>query len=276
MPIARGRRRQRANQRGLAVDGDGQRRAPRQRFEGQHAGAGVELERRRAGEVLAQPVEQRLPDAVRRRAQAPCPRNGNAPAAVAAADDANAVGCGHGKNGTGSETVEFQFTCAPAGRLPGAVARLPMFDLFKRKPAAEPATDAGDPPGEARRWCERLKAGLGLSRDKLSGAVAGVFRRRVLDDQALDELESALLMADVGVEATEHLLAELRSAIAAPAATPILARCCARRSPISSARSKRRFGLGARGRSSSCWPASTAPARRRRSASSPNGCSSGT
>jgi fused signal recognition particle receptor len=66
------------------------------------------------------------------------------------------------------------------------------------------------PEGPKRSWSERLKAGLGLSREKLSGAVAGAFRRRVLDDQALDELESALLMADVGVEATEHLLADLR------------------------------------------------------------------
>jgi fused signal recognition particle receptor len=66
-------------------------------------------------------------------------------------------------------------------------------------------------PGPRRSWAERLKAGLGLSREKLSGALAGALRRRVLDDEALDELESALLMADVGVEATEHLLTDLRS-----------------------------------------------------------------
>ena len=97
-----------------------------------------------------------------------------------------------------------------------------MFDLFKRKPAPEPAAAADAPlpvaspedvlPGEARRtWSERLKAGLGVSRAKLSGAVSGAFRRRVLDDQALEELESALLMADVGVEATAHLLSDLRA-----------------------------------------------------------------
>jgi fused signal recognition particle receptor len=66
-------------------------------------------------------------------------------------------------------------------------------------------------PGPRRSWAERLKAGLGLSREKLSGALAGALRRRVLDDEALDELESALLMADVGVEATEHLLTDLRA-----------------------------------------------------------------
>ncbi len=107
-----------------------------------------------------------------------------------------------------------------------------MFDLFKRKPPKEspppaetateqagtPASGAGvavsagaDAPPQKRSWTERLKAGLGLSRDKLSGALAGAFRRRVLDDEALDELESALLGADVGVDATTHLLDELRS-----------------------------------------------------------------
>ena len=75
--------------------------------------------------------------------------------------------------------------------------------------AAESPADS--PSSERRSWSERLKAGLGLSREKLSGAVTGAFRRRVLDDEALDELESALLMADVGVEATRHLLEELRT-----------------------------------------------------------------
>jgi fused signal recognition particle receptor len=56
-----------------------------------------------------------------------------------------------------------------------------------------------------------LKSGLGLSREKLSGALSGVFRRRVLDEAALEELENALLMADCGVEATQHLLGELRT-----------------------------------------------------------------
>ena len=67
------------------------------------------------------------------------------------------------------------------------------------------------PPPVAKSWSDRLKSGLGLSREKLSGAITGAFRRRVLDDQALEELESALLMADVGVEATNHLIEDLRA-----------------------------------------------------------------
>ncbi len=87
-----------------------------------------------------------------------------------------------------------------------------MFDLFRKKTdaASVPVSDGGMPAIPALSWTERLKAGLGLSRGKLSGALAGVFSRRKLDDEALEELETALLTADVGVDATEHLLADLR------------------------------------------------------------------
>ena len=90
-----------------------------------------------------------------------------------------------------------------------------MFDLFKRKPVAAPS-DASreapiEAPAETRTWTERLKAGLGLSRGKLAGALTGVFSRRKLDDEALDELETALLTADVGVDATAHLIDDLKT-----------------------------------------------------------------
>ena len=38
-----------------------------------------------------------------------------------------------------------------------------------------------------------------------------MFARRTLDEETLEELESALLMADVGVAATEHLIEDLRT-----------------------------------------------------------------
>jgi fused signal recognition particle receptor len=78
-----------------------------------------------------------------------------------------------------------------------------MFDLFRKAPAETPAPDKPS-------WTERLKAGLGLSREKIAVALGDVFVRRVLDDAALEEMENALLGADVGVDATEHLLEALR------------------------------------------------------------------
>ena len=74
-----------------------------------------------------------------------------------------------------------------------------MFDIFKRK----------SDPEETRPWSERLAAGLARSREKLAGALGGVFTRRKLDAETLEELETALIIADVGVAATAHLLDDL-------------------------------------------------------------------
>jgi fused signal recognition particle receptor len=73
-----------------------------------------------------------------------------------------------------------------------------MLDLFKRK------ADDGE-----RSWSERLKSGLGLSRERISRPLPALFGREALSEEALDELRSALLAADVGIPATEHLLDEL-------------------------------------------------------------------
>ncbi len=78
---------------------------------------------------------------------------------------------------------------------------------------AEPMPDpAADPaPTPSRSWADRLKAGLGLSRAKLSTALTGVFGRRKLDAAALEALEDALIEGDVGVDAAQHLIADLQA-----------------------------------------------------------------
>jgi fused signal recognition particle receptor len=73
-----------------------------------------------------------------------------------------------------------------------------MLDMFKRKP------DGGE-----RSWSERLTSGLGLSRERISRPLTALFGREALSEEAVDELRSALLGADVGIPATEHLLDEL-------------------------------------------------------------------
>src|SRR4029453_19129602 len=75
-----------------------------------------------------------------------------------------------------------------------------MFDLFKRDNAA-----AG------KSWGERLKDGLARSRDKLGGALESALGRPTLDDETLEEIETALLTSDVGVAATAALIEDLRA-----------------------------------------------------------------
>jgi fused signal recognition particle receptor len=76
-----------------------------------------------------------------------------------------------------------------------------MFDLFSRKSAAE----------DSRPWAERLRDGLARSRERISAALGGALRRNTLDDATLEAIESALIGADCGVDATEWLLADLRA-----------------------------------------------------------------
>jgi fused signal recognition particle receptor len=63
----------------------------------------------------------------------------------------------------------------------------------------------------ATSWAARLKAGLARTREVLGSDVGTLFGRRKIDEGLLGELESALLSADCGVEATRALMDDLRS-----------------------------------------------------------------
>ncbi len=56
----------------------------------------------------------------------------------------------------------------------------------------------------------RLKEGLSRSTQKLSGGITAVFKKRRLDDAALDELEELLISADLGTEAARKVIAAFR------------------------------------------------------------------
>jgi fused signal recognition particle receptor len=63
-------------------------------------------------------------------------------------------------------------------------------------------------------WAQRLKQGLSRTRGALTGQIAGLFGVGAKIDEALfEELETVLLSADVGVEATQHLTDRLRARV---------------------------------------------------------------
>ena len=71
--------------------------------------------------------------------------------------------------------------------------------------AAVPGAQAGV-PAERKGWLAKLKAGLG----KTASGISSVFGGTRIDPALFEELESALLMADAGVAATEFLTENLR------------------------------------------------------------------
>jgi fused signal recognition particle receptor len=97
-----------------------------------------------------------------------------------------------------------------------------VFSFFKPKPpAAEPPSPGAQaesvvPPSAAPRpgWAQRLKQGLAKTRDKLGGQLAGLFGvGRKIDAELFEELETILITADVGVDATHALLEALQKQV---------------------------------------------------------------
>ncbi len=68
-----------------------------------------------------------------------------------------------------------------------------------------------EPELEAPGLFQRLSRGLTRTREVLAGRLQGVFSRSSIDDVFFEELEDALILADVGVGAAGKLVAELRS-----------------------------------------------------------------
>ena len=62
-------------------------------------------------------------------------------------------------------------------------------------------------------WASRLKAGLARTREALATPVSELFSRRRLDESLYEALETALLTADCGVDATTSLLDGLRARV---------------------------------------------------------------
>lgn len=55
-------------------------------------------------------------------------------------------------------------------------------------------------------WIKKLTSGLSKSSNKISQTIGGIVTKRVLDDAMLEELEDALIMADVGTTASAKIV----------------------------------------------------------------------
>ncbi|TAK81725.1 MAG: signal recognition particle-docking protein FtsY [Aquabacterium sp.] len=93
----------------------------------------------------------------------------------------------------------------PAPPTPSATPAAPAAAVPQAVPALVATPEPSQTP-EKRSWMDRLRSGL----RKTGSSITQVFTGTRIDDTLYEELEAALLMADAGVAATEHLLADLR------------------------------------------------------------------
>lgn len=124
-------------------------------------------------------------------------------------------------------------TILPGGSGLAAPSPLPR-PAVEAPPAAPPPPPALDPPAPSRAdealrealattvpeeepepakggWFSRLKAGLARSTQKLTESVTTLFRKRKLDEAALQELEETLIAADLGVAAARRIVEGFRA-----------------------------------------------------------------
>ncbi|MFY3159208.1 signal recognition particle-docking protein FtsY [Achromobacter xylosoxidans] len=76
-------------------------------------------------------------------------------------------------------------------------------------PAPAPAAPEPEAAPKKASWLSRLKQGLSRTGQSIGGIFVGV----KVDENLFEELESALIMADAGLEATEKLLTALRARV---------------------------------------------------------------
>lgn len=79
-------------------------------------------------------------------------------------------------------------------------------DEPEHRPAA---SDAAPEAAPKKGWFARLKEGLSKSSSKLTEGITGIFTKRTLDDDAIEELEEVLIGADLGPATAARLTAEL-------------------------------------------------------------------
>jgi fused signal recognition particle receptor len=104
---------------------------------------------------------------------------------------------GHGTPGEampGDAMPKSSFESAPLPETPAVVT------AFGPLVEAAPA-----PPPEQRNWWQRLTQGMRRTSSSLSESVTGLFTKRRLDAATLEELEDALVQADLGVPTAQRV-----------------------------------------------------------------------
>ena len=109
-----------------------------------------------------------------------------------------------------AEPTQPETASAPSETQPETVASESA--AAETAPVRQPETHETEPetkPG----WASRLKQGLTKSRNHMAKSLAGVFGGGPIDEDLYEELETVLLTSDMGIEATEQLMREVRDRV---------------------------------------------------------------
>lgn len=119
-----------------------------------------------------------------------------------------AVSDGSSETAEAVETVEIQTEAAPATSEEHSVKTLENTAVATSSETSEPSETE-----PKLGWAARLKQGLTKSRDKMAKSLAGVFGGGQIDEDLYEELETVLITSDMGMEATEYLMKDVRNRV---------------------------------------------------------------
>ena len=119
-----------------------------------------------------------------------------------------AVSDGSSETAEAVETLETQAEAAPATSEGHSVQTLENTAVTTSSETSEPSETE-----PKLGWAARLKQGLTKSRDKMAKSLAGVFGGGQIDEDLYEELETVLITSDMGMEATEYLMKDVRNRV---------------------------------------------------------------
>ena len=119
-----------------------------------------------------------------------------------------AVSDGSSETAEAVEALETQAEAAPAASEEHSVAAFENTAVATSSETSEPSETE-----PKLGWAARLKQGLTKSRDKMAKSLAGVFGGGQIDEDLYEELETVLITSDMGMEATEYLMKDVRNRV---------------------------------------------------------------
>ena len=119
-----------------------------------------------------------------------------------------AVSDGSSETAEAVETLEIQAEATPATSEEHSVAAFENTAFATSSETSEPSETE-----PKLGWAARLKQGLTKSRDKMAKSLAGVFGGGQIDEDLYEELETVLITSDMGMEATEYLMKDVRNRV---------------------------------------------------------------
>lgn len=85
-----------------------------------------------------------------------------------------------------------------------------MFSFFKSKKDSEETKES---PAQSISFADKIRQGLSRTRQNLDRQLSGIFGGGKIDEDLYEELESILITADTGINATNQLLESLRKQV---------------------------------------------------------------